>query len=103
MNEDLISINCEKCANHTYQIFEATKKDGSLYRRLECAKCQAFVCFVPFPVTKDSPKEATFKFGKYKGLTVKQVFEKDKSYVEWVANNFSDKHIKKCAEQILNA
>lgn len=44
----------------------------------------------PNPTLKIIQLDDEMPFGKYKGKTLREVIESDKSYIEWVINNVKD-------------
>ena len=44
-------------------------------------------------VTQEEADSYTLTFGKYKGKTIKEIFENDKGYVEWMLNNTQDERM----------
>ena len=53
-------------------------------------------------ITKEDAEKYTFTFGKYKGMTIKEVLEDecDDGYIEWLLNNSKDERIIKMIELI---
>jgi hypothetical protein len=49
-------------------------------------------------VTKEEAEEYVIDFGKYKGKTIKEVYEKDKQYIEWMLGNTNNDRIIKIIE-----
>lgn len=49
-------------------------------------------------VTKEEADSYKLSFGKYKGLTIKEVYDKDEGYIEWMINNTQDERILKLIE-----
>ena len=49
-------------------------------------------------VTKEEAEEYVIDFGKYKGKTIKEVYEKDKQYIEWMLGNTNSDRIIKIIE-----
>lgn len=41
-------------------------------------------------------------FGKHKGKTLKEIYESDESYIEWLADNAREEVVKKAASMLLN-
>lgn len=41
-------------------------------------------------------------FGKYKGMTLDQVFQNDPNYIRWIAKEFDAGYIKECAQKLIN-
>lgn len=48
----------------------------------------------PHPTLKIIELDDTMPFGKYKGKTLQEVIDTDKSYIEWVVNNVKDYQLK---------
>lgn len=48
----------------------------------------------PHPTLKIIELNDTMPFGKYKGKTLQEVIDTDKSYIEWVVNNVKDYQLK---------
>ena len=44
-------------------------------------------------VTQEEADSYTIAFGKYKGKTIKEIYESDKGYVEWMLNNTQDERM----------
>ena len=49
-------------------------------------------------ITKEEAEEYVIDFGKYKGKTIKEVYEKDKQYIEWMLGNTNNDRIIKIIE-----
>jgi hypothetical protein len=49
-------------------------------------------------VTKEEAEKYVIDFGKYKGKTIKEVYEKDKQYIEWMLGNTNSDRIIKIIE-----
>lgn len=49
-------------------------------------------------ITKEDAETYTLDFGKYKGKTIKEVFEIDKQYLEWILGNRTDERLIKFIE-----
>ena len=49
-------------------------------------------------VTKEDAETYTIDFGKYKGKTIKEVYEIDKQYLEWILGNRNDERLIKIIE-----
>lgn len=49
-------------------------------------------------ITKEDAETYTLDFGKYKGKTIKEVFETDKQYLEWILGNRTDERLIKFIE-----
>lgn len=57
--------------------------------------------------TKTNPGETVVTFGKYKGLTIEEIYDGDPNYIEWLADryepkNSSDKTVKEAARRYLD-
>lgn len=52
---------------------------------------------------KPNNNEIVIGFGKYKGKTLKAIFEEDRQYIEWLAENSTTAAIKEEAANMLNA
>lgn len=48
-------------------------------------------------------EEPKLKFGKYAGLTLEEVYEKDSSYIEWLAENSNSDALRQQAQNVLEA
>ncbi len=46
-------------------------------------------------ITQEQADTYTLKFGKYKGKTIKEVYQTDSKYIEWVINNTEDSSLLK--------
>ena len=44
-------------------------------------------------ITQEEADSYTIPFGKYKGKTIKEIYESDKGYVEWMLNNTQDERM----------
>ena len=49
-------------------------------------------------VTQDEADNYTLEFGKYKGMTLKEIYEEDKGYIDWMMGNTKDERILKLIE-----
>ena len=49
-------------------------------------------------VTKEEAEEYVVDFGKYKGKTIKEIYEEDKQYIEWMLGNTNNDRIIKIIE-----
>ncbi len=49
-------------------------------------------------VTKEDAEAYTLDFGKYKGKTIKEVYEEDRQYLEWILGNRNDERLIKVIE-----
>lgn len=49
-------------------------------------------------VTKEEAEEYVVDFGKYKGKTIKEIYEEDKQYIEWMLGNTNSDRIIKIIE-----
>lgn len=55
-------------------------------------------------MTNENAADIKLHFGKHKGKTLREVFDEDKSYINWLLNNErTDKNIKQACELIVNA
>jgi hypothetical protein len=55
-------------------------------------------------MTNENAADIKLHFGKHKGKTLREVFDKDKGYINWLLNNErTDKNIKQACELIVNA
>jgi hypothetical protein len=55
-------------------------------------------------MTNENAADIKLHFGKHKGKTLREVFNEDKSYINWLLNNErTDKNIKQACELIVNA
>lgn len=55
-------------------------------------------------MTENNAADIKLHFGKHKGKTLREVFDKDKGYINWLLNNErTDKNIKQACELIVNA
>jgi hypothetical protein len=55
-------------------------------------------------MTENNAADIKLHFGKHKGKTLREVFNEDKSYINWLLNNErTDKNIKQACELIVNA
>lgn len=52
------------------------------------------------PVTQEEADSYTLTFGKYTGKTIKEVFEKDSQYIEWILGNKTDARLLKIIELV---
>lgn len=48
--------------------------------------------------TEEDANNWEFTFGKYKGLTMREILDEDEQYVEWFINNKASDYDKKCYE-----
>jgi len=46
--------------------------------------------------------EVTMPFGKYKGMSLEDVYHTDPGYITWIANKFDNGYIKDCAMNLIN-
>lgn len=51
-------------------------------------------------VTQEEADSYTLTFGKYTGKTIKEVFEKDSQYIEWILGNKTDARLLKIIELV---
>ena len=49
-------------------------------------------------ITKKDAETYTLDFGKYKGKTIKEVYEEDRQYLEWILGNRNDERLIKVIE-----
>ena len=49
-------------------------------------------------VTQEEADNYTLEFGKYKGMTLKEIYEEDKGYIDWMMGNTKDERILKLIE-----
>lgn len=49
-------------------------------------------------ITKEDAEAYTLDFGKYKGKTIKEVYEEDRQYLEWILGNRNDERLIKFIE-----
>ena len=52
-------------------------------------------------LTQEEAEEYILTFGKYKGMTLKQIEEKDHKYIEWIMYNTKDERLLKIIELTL--
>ncbi len=45
--------------------------------------------------------EYVFTFGKYEGMTIPEVAEENRKYLEWIVENFNDGPVKEKVEEYL--
>lgn len=77
------TTTCKKCG----VIHETSKllievvplKGGSCHHKAVCPACKAFIKFLQH-------EEPTFRFGKYRGRTVRGVLQSDPRYVNWIVS-----------------
>lgn len=55
----------------------------------------------------ENPGETVVTFGKYKGLTIEEIYEEDQDYVEWLADRYeprngADRAVKEAAKKYLD-
>ena len=50
--------------------------------------------------TKEQAEKYVMTWGKYKDKTLKEIYEEDEQYLEWIYQNKSDETLKKCIELI---
>ena len=53
-------------------------------------------------ITKEEAEEYTLTFGKYKGKTLKEIYEEDEQYIDWLLDNSTDERIHKIIELTLD-
>lgn len=73
--EELIRI-CYKCHSKIHGNEEKSKKEYDEQRRKKTSE-----------IVSGLNLESLFPFKKYKGLTVKEIIEKDKNYLKWIIEN----------------
>lgn len=49
----------------------------------------------------DDPLTQVLSFGKYKGCTFEQIFNCDRSYLQWMSENIAQEDVRACAEDTL--
>ena len=54
-----------------------------------------------YEITKEEAEQVKISFGKYKGQTLKEIFENDASYINWIIDNESTKQSLKDAASLL--
>lgn len=77
-------IKCSKCSCTQYTQLESKDSQGRRRIKAMCAKCQAYIKFLPI---HDDLGNFEMPFGKHKG---KKLSEIPKEYLEWASNNFSE-------------
>jgi len=91
-------IVCDKCNSDTFHIVPKKFANGTIHKEARCAKCQTYLQYVksvePIGQTKND-EELGFKFGKHAGKTLGQVFDQDKDYLTWAAQNWKNEWFKK--------
>lgn len=53
-------------------------------------------------MTSNDASDIVISFGKYKGLTMQEIYKKEPSYIEWLERNARDRAVKKAAALLLN-
>lgn len=74
---------CKNCKSPSFRTENKTFKNGSEHIARYCLQCGAFNDYA----AKEFPAAMfVMPFGKYKGLSLQQVVDKDRGYAQWMAN-----------------
>jgi hypothetical protein len=82
----------KNCKHSVYSITEKVFKNGSIHLEKRCKECNKHLGYEP----QNKPIEESFvlPFGKYKGKTLKFIFDTDFNYLDWLANTEPTSNLK---------
>lgn len=85
-----------KCGYFGKTILSKRTSNGRICHVCYCNKCDADGYMLPHVVTKDKEIVGEFEmyFGKYKGVSIKEIYDLDKKYLNWILENVDNKHQK---------
>jgi hypothetical protein len=76
------TIRCPRCSAMDNIVTLQTFANGTQHRRCCCARCGAFLRFIPQPL--EQGQKPVLYFGKHQGTPLTEI---PTDYLEWVTNN----------------
>ena len=88
---DLLKQPCPKCKSADGNNYsEVTQKNGSRHIAAHCKSCNAFRSYAPQPIKFEASLTFIMPFGKHKGKTLNDIYDTDKDYFIWCAENLTN-------------
>lgn len=91
-------FTCHKCGTVTLKEGKlVTFQNKTVHLELLCAGCGRFVSWKRHV----SNSEFVMPFGKYRGMTLLEILDRDRHYLEWALNNFESGNLVNRIEEVL--
>lgn len=80
MSNSILKLYCKNCGHYVEAIYEKKIfKNNTTHIEALCLDCGSHIQYMP-------QGEDKLHFGKYKGMTIEEISERDLPYLEWLVN-----------------